>query len=97
MGSQQTNLISEARSFAESYTVLQSWLSSAVAKAVQKLAQRFATGSGALSELVRKDQDLTVEADKLDKALTAAFSKAPNERNQDAASDVAGDARPSCE
>jgi hypothetical protein len=55
--------------------------SSAAAKAVQKLAQRFAAGSGELAKLVRKDQDLTVEADRLDKALIAAVSKAPNERN----------------
>ena len=56
--------------------------SSAAAEAVQKLSQRFATGSGQLAELVRKDQDLAVEADKLDKALIGAVSKAPNERNQ---------------
>jgi CHAT domain-containing protein len=32
---------------------------------------------------VRKDQDLAVQADKLDKTLIADVSKAPNERNQD--------------
>ena len=31
---------------------------------------------------MRKDQDLAVEAEPLDKALVAAVSKAPNERNR---------------
>jgi len=48
---------------------------------VQKLAQRFAAGSGELAEIVRKDQDLAVGAAGLDKALVAAVSKAPKERN----------------
>ena len=55
-----------------------------MAEAVNKVAQRFAAGSGPLAELVRKDQDLTFEADKLDKTLIADVSKATNERNQDA-------------
>ena len=82
MGSQKAGLIDEAESFADSYKVLQASSSSAAAEAVKKLAQRFAAGSGELAELVRKDQDLAVEADGLDKALVAAVSKAPNERNQ---------------
>lgn len=49
---------------------------------MKKLAQRFAAGSGELVEIVRKDQDLAVEDAGLDKALVAAVSKAPNERNQ---------------
>src|SRR5438874_1777513 len=75
-GSRRANLISEAQAFADSYKVLQISLASAAAEAVQKLAQRFAAGSGELAELVRNDQDLTVEADRLDKALIAAVSKA---------------------
>jgi hypothetical protein len=81
IGSQRANLISGDQSFADSYNVLQFSSSSAAAQAVQKLAQRFAAGSGKLAELVRKDQDLTVEAANLDKILIAAVSKAPNERN----------------
>src|SRR6476660_1701883 len=68
-------------SFNDSYKVLQASSSSAAADAVQKLAQRFAAGSGELAEIVRKDQDLAVGAAGLDKALVAAVSKAPKERN----------------
>ena len=82
MGSQKAGLIDAAESFNDSYKVLQASSSSAAAEAVKKLAQRFAAGSGELAELVRKDQDLEVEAAGLDKALIAAVSKAPNERNQ---------------
>ena len=81
MGSQKAGLIDAAESFNDSYKVLQASSSSAAAEAVKKLAQRFAAGSGELAELVRKDQDLAVEADRLDKTLVAAVSKAPNERN----------------
>src|SRR4029077_15446940 len=35
-----------------------------------------------LAQLVRKDQDLTAEAERLDKNIVAALSKAPAERNQ---------------
>jgi CHAT domain-containing protein/tetratricopeptide (TPR) repeat protein len=79
-GSVQSRVIEASASFAESYKVLQSVSSSAAAEAVKKLAQRFAAGTGDLADLVRKEQDLTVESDKLDKALLATFSRAPSER-----------------
>src|SRR5262249_31870956 len=81
MGSQKAGHISEAESFSDSYEVLQLVSSSAAAEAVKKLAQRFAAGSSEVAALVRKDQDLAVEADGLDKALVSAVSKAPDERN----------------
>lgn len=87
-GAQRAKLISEAESFAESYRVLQASWSSAAAEAVNKLAQRFAASSGELAELVRKDQDLAVEAAGLDKALLAAVSKASNERSAAAEDDI---------
>ena len=64
MGSQKAGLIDSGRVFQQSYKVLQASSSSAAAEAVKKLAQRFAAGSGELAELVRKDQDLAVEADR---------------------------------
>jgi CHAT domain-containing protein len=64
-----------------SYSVLQSSSSSIAAKAISMLAARFAAGSGELSQLVRKDQDLTTEAERLDKDIVAAVSKIPTERN----------------
>jgi hypothetical protein len=44
---------------------------SAAASAVNKLAVRLAAGSDRLAELVRRDQDLASEADRLDKAVIA--------------------------
>ena len=49
---------SEAQSFVDSYKVLKISSSSTAADAVQKLGQRFATGSDELAAAVRKDQDL---------------------------------------
>jgi CHAT domain-containing protein/tetratricopeptide (TPR) repeat protein len=82
IGAEKFNLIDQKRSFADSYDVLQFTSSSAAAEAVTKLAQRFAAGTSELATLVRRDQDLSTETEKTDKSLIAAFSKAPNERNQ---------------
>ena len=51
--------------------------SSAAGEAISKLAARFAAGTSELAQLVRKDQDLTAEADHLDKSIIAAVSKPP--------------------
>ena len=78
---QHQNLISAASAFDDSYDTLQRASSSAAANAVSKLAARFAAGTGELAELVRKDQDLTAESERLDKSLIAAVSKPPAQRN----------------
>jgi CHAT domain-containing protein/Tfp pilus assembly protein PilF len=83
IGSEKSDLIDQKQSFADSYNVLQ-FSSSSSAEAVTKLAQRFAAGTDELATLVRKDQDLDAENEKIDKAIIAAVSKAPNERNQGA-------------
>jgi len=77
----QQNLISADDAFSGSYETVQRISSSAAGSAVSKLAARFAAGTGELAELVRKDQDLSVEAEQLDKALISALSKPPAERN----------------
>jgi CHAT domain-containing protein/tetratricopeptide (TPR) repeat protein len=82
--SEKSNLIDQKRSFTDSYNVLQFTSSSAAAEAVTKLAQRFAAGTDELATLVRRDQDLGAESETTDKAIIAAASKAPNERNQTA-------------
>ncbi|HLL27491.1 MAG TPA: CHAT domain-containing tetratricopeptide repeat protein [Xanthobacteraceae bacterium] len=82
IGAEKSNLIDQKQSFADSYNVLQFTSSSAAAEAVTKLAQRFAAGTSELATLVRKDQDLSAEDGRVDKAIIAAVSKAPNERNQ---------------
>ena len=83
-GSQSQNLISPTQALNLSYTVLQRSASSAAGEAISKLAARFAAGTNELAQLVRKDQDLTAEADRLDKSIIAAVSKPPAERNASA-------------
>ncbi|MDP3075009.1 tetratricopeptide repeat protein [Bradyrhizobium sp.] len=75
------NLVNVASAFDDSYDTVQRASSSAAANAVSKLAARFAAGAGPLADLVREDQDLTAEAERLDKGLIAAISKPPAERN----------------
>ena len=79
--SQRQKLIGAASAFDDSYEVEQRATSSAAASAVSKLAARFAAGAGPLADLVRQDQDLTAEEERLDKSLIAAISKPPAERN----------------
>jgi len=81
-GAEPANLLNAAQSFDYSYDVLQSTSGSAAGTAVQKLALRYASGSDDLAKLVRHDQDLAVEADKLDKNLTAEVSKPTAQHNQ---------------
>ena len=86
--SQRQNLIGTADAFNGSYETLQRVSSSAASNSVSKLAARFAAGGGELSTLVRKDQDLTAEAERLDKVILAAVSKLPAERNATAEDQV---------
>jgi CHAT domain-containing protein/tetratricopeptide (TPR) repeat protein len=51
------------------------------AAAVNKLAVRLAAGNDRLAQMVRRDQDLSVEADRLDKAFLAAVSQEPARRD----------------
>ena len=67
-----------------SYAVLQHSISTAAGEAISKLAARFAAGTNELAQWVRKDQDLTAEADRLDKSIIAAVSKPTAERNASA-------------
>ena len=66
-GSQSENLISPKQALDASYAVLQRSISSAAGEAVSKLAARFAAGTDELAQFVRKDQDLTGEADRLER------------------------------
>ena len=79
--SQSENLISAGQALANSYEIVQRASSSAAANAVSKLAARFAAGTGELAQLVRRDQDLTPESERLDKTIIAAVSRRPAERN----------------
>jgi CHAT domain-containing protein/Tfp pilus assembly protein PilF len=80
LGAQSENLISATEAFVDTYYVLQWESSSSAGTAVSTLTARFAAGSDELALMVRKDQDLITEADRLDKNIIAAVSKAPTER-----------------
>lgn len=63
------------KAFDAALNVIQHGAQSSAASAVNKLAVRLAAGSDHLAELVRRDQDLASEADRLDKAIIAALSR----------------------
>jgi CHAT domain-containing protein/Tfp pilus assembly protein PilF len=86
-GAQGKGLISAARAIDDGLDVVQRASQSPAAAAVNKLAVRLAAGSGRLAQLVRKDQDLAGETERLDKALVAAVSTEPGQR------DAAGEQR----
>ena len=81
LGSQAQNLINAEQALRDSYEIVQRAAASAAANAVSKLAARFAAGSGELAQLVRKDQDLTREAQELDQTVIAFVSKPPPQRS----------------
>ena len=80
-GSENERLITAKEGLDTSYAVLQHSISTAAGEAVSKLAARFAAGTDELAQLVRMDQDLTAEANRLDQSIIAAVSKPPAERN----------------
>jgi CHAT domain-containing protein/Tfp pilus assembly protein PilF len=73
--SQAQNLLTATQALTDSYETVQRASSSAAASAVSKLAARFAAGNGELAQFVRKDQDLTAEAEALDKTVIAFVSQ----------------------
>ena len=87
LGAKNAKYLSEDKAIAESFDVVQRAASTAASAALSQLGVRFAAGSDDLAQLVRKDQDLSAENERLDKNLVAAFSKPPNQRdtNQEAA------------
>ena len=80
-GAESQTLISPKEVLDASYTVLQRSVSSAAGEAISKLAVRFAAGTDELAQLVRKDQDLTAEAESLDNTVIAFVSKPPAQRS----------------
>ena len=51
------------------------------AAALNKLNVRFSAGNDRLARLVRKDQDLAAEVERLDRAIVEAVTKEPSKRN----------------
>ncbi|ULK95209.1 CHAT domain-containing tetratricopeptide repeat protein [Bradyrhizobium sp. I71] len=77
----QQSLLTNDRALDNALGAIQRGTQSSAASAVTKLAVRLAAGSDRLAELVRKDQDLAAESDALDKAIVAAVSKPPAQRD----------------
>lgn len=77
----QQRLLGDDKALDEALAAIQRGTQSSAAAAVNKLAVRMAAGSDRLAELVRKDQDLASESEALDKAIVAAVSKPPAQRD----------------
>ena len=74
--------ITNADTIAESYFVVQQATSSAASVALSQLSVRSAAGTGPLAELVRLDQDLSAEAETLNKRLDQEIAKLSGQRDQ---------------
>ncbi|MGV7213225.1 CHAT domain-containing tetratricopeptide repeat protein [Bradyrhizobium sp. UFLA05-112] len=83
----QQQLLTDDKALDDALAAIQRGTQSSAASAVNKLAVRLAAGSDRLAELARRDQDLASEADALDRAIIAAVSKQPGQR------DAAGEQR----
>ena len=91
MGAFSISLFTRTDAVNESYEVVQRATSTAASNAISKLAIRLGTGSDQLAQLIRVDQDLASENDRLDKSIVEAISKEPSKR--DAAAEQAIKAR----
>jgi CHAT domain-containing protein/Tfp pilus assembly protein PilF len=80
-GAQAAKLISADEAIDHSLNVEQHALQTSAGEALNALAVRFAAGDDRLAQFVRKDQDLAGEAANLDKAIIAAASKEPSQRD----------------
>jgi tetratricopeptide (TPR) repeat protein/cell fate (sporulation/competence/biofilm development) regulator YlbF (YheA/YmcA/DUF963 family) len=87
-GASAKSLITNADAFNEGYQVVQRATSSVASQAVNQLSVRFATGNDQLAELVRRDQDLSSENERLDKLIIEAVSQEPSKRDAAKEQDV---------
>jgi tetratricopeptide (TPR) repeat protein len=81
MISQGTSKIQRDRAFEDSLKIIQRASQTSAAAALNKLNVRFSAGNDRLAQLVRKDQDLATEAERLDRAIVEAVSKEPSKRD----------------
>jgi CHAT domain-containing protein len=87
LDAEKKQLMPSEKAFDEALDVIQHGAQSSAASAVNKLAVRLVAGSDHLAELVRQDQDLASEADRLDKAIIASLSKQGSPRDAAAGRD----------
>src|ERR1700683_3279757 len=80
-GALAAKLIAVDEAIDDGLNVVQHASQTAADEALNALALRFSAGNDRLAQLVRKDQDLAVEAASLDKAIIAAVSSEPSKRD----------------
>lgn len=81
LGAAAGSVLTKADAAAEAFEVVQMARTNEAASAINQLGIRFAAGSGELAQLIRRDQDLASEAERLDRSLIAAVSREPAQRN----------------
>ena len=81
LAAQRQRSLPAPKALDDALDVVQRGSQSSAASAVNKLAVRLAAGSDRLAELVRRDQDLAAEAERLDKAIIAAVSREKSKRD----------------
>jgi tetratricopeptide (TPR) repeat protein len=79
--SQVTSLIPSDQAFDDSLRIIQRASQTSAAAALNNLNVRLSAGDDRLAQLVRKDQDLAAETERLDKAIVEAVSKEPSKRD----------------
>jgi hypothetical protein len=80
-GASGESLIAVNDALDDGLNVIQRASQTAAAGAVAKLAVRLAADTDSLAEMVRQDQDLAAEAERLDKMILAAVSEEPSKRD----------------
>ncbi len=80
-GARAAKLIPAVEAFDDSLNVVQRAHQSSAGEALNALAARFSAGNDPLSQLVRKDQDLTTEIRNLDAVVVASVSDEPSKRD----------------
>lgn len=76
-----TDIATPQAIFNDAFSVVQRASQTSAGAAVGKLAIRLASGTDRLAHLVRKEQDLGTEQEKLDQIILAAISKEPAQRD----------------
>jgi hypothetical protein len=79
-GANEKNLLARADAFNEGYQVVQRGMSSSASKAINQLSVRFGVGDDQLAQLVRRDQDLYIESEALERRIIEVVSKDPTNR-----------------
>ena len=78
---QRQQLMPKEKALDDALNTVQRGAQSSAASAVNKLAVRLAAGNDRLAQLVRRDQDLATEAERLDKTILAAVSRVKPQRD----------------